>query len=257
MSRRLSQHFLFDPGILDRIVDALDPTPTDTVIEVGTGLGTLTQRLAPRVSHVYSIEADNVVIQQLKSVDLKSNVTLVEGSALAVDWSALGPGVEGGHKVVGNIPYHITAPLIERSIASPLPERVVFLVQEEVADRLCASSGTKTYGALTVNIAARAVVTKLFKVRSGSFSPPPKVESAVVRIVPRSEPLVPEDEFRRFRAFVTHLFSQRRKQLRNSLKSLLGDRAVEALDRACVDPQERIERLPPEIIVGLFRAVNR
>ncbi len=139
--RRLGQHFLNDPGVLGRIVDALDPRPGETVLEIGPGRGTLTRVLLDRGLKVIAIEKDRLLAAALALDGLR----VIEGDALQLDW----PRVS---KVVGNIPYYITSPLIDKALRPPLPERVVFLVQAEVADRIAAQPGSKTYGALSVGV---------------------------------------------------------------------------------------------------------
>src|SRR5213083_3774963 len=129
-------------------------------------------------------------------------------------------------KVVGNIPYAITSPLIDKALTPPLPARIVFLVQAEVADRLAASPGSKPYGALSVGVQAVSRVERLFTVRAGAFTPPPKVHSALMRLTPLPEPLVAPEEIVAFRAFVTACFSRRRKQLRNVVAGATGHSAA-------------------------------
>ena len=236
--RRLGQHFLNDVGILGRIVDALDPVPGETVLEIGPGKGTLTEVLLGRGLKVIGIEKDRELAGALSGV----NLTIIEGDALRLDW----PRVS---KIVGNIPYYITSPLIDKALRPPLPERVVFLVQAEVADRLAARPGSKTYGALTVGVQAVCRVEKLFTVAPGSFRPPPKVRSAVVRLSPLAQPLVQPDEIASFRAFVTACFSQRRKQLKNAVPGLSANQ----LEELGIDPTLRPERLTPEAFVRLLR----
>lgn len=283
MGRRLGQHFLADPAILDRIVDALEPRPDDAVIEIGPGQGTLTHRLAPRVGCVIAIERDRVLAQALQEEDvqratykvqravrpgLADNVTVVEGDALELRWQDLFSDrtlhlarcTSSGFKVIGNIPYYITTPLIQRALTPPLPEVVVFLMQREVADRLAAEPGSKTYGALSAGVQAVAGVERLFVVRKGSFRPPPKVDSAVVRLRPLARPLVEPAQQEAWRAFLAGLFSQRRKQLVRSLRTLTGQSkdAVEALlADVGVDPTARPEALSPSELVRLFARAPR
>lgn len=236
--RRLGQHFLNDPGILNRIVDALDPVAGETVLEIGPGKGSLTAALLARGLKVVAIERDRVLAAALP----RENVTVVEGDALRVEW----PRVP---KIVGNIPYYITSPLIDKALTPPLPERVVFLVQAEVADRLAADPGSKVYGALSVGVQAVCRVEKLFTVAPGSFKPPPKVRGAVVRLTPRSEPLVRSEEIGAFRTFVTACFSQRRKQLKNAVPGLSSSQ----LEQLGIDPTLRPERLAPDLFVRMMR----
>lgn len=237
--RRLGQHFLNDPGILNRIVDALDPVPGETVLEIGPGKGSLTTVLLARGLKVVAIEKDRDLAAALSG----ENVTVVAGDALRIAW----PRVP---KIVGNIPYYITSPLIDKALTPPLPERVVFLMQAEVAERLAAEPGSKIYGALSVGVQAVCRVEKLFTVAPGSFKPPPKVRSAVVRLTPRAEPLVKQDEIGAFRTFVTACFSQRRKQLKNAVPGLSSAQ----LEQLGIDPMLRPERLAPEAFVRMLRA---
>ena len=187
--RPLSQHFLADPNILGRIVDALEPAPADVVIEIGAGKGSLTEQLIPRVGHVIAIEKDRRLAAQLREKRETGNVVVVEGDALRLDWHQLvreafpaSPVPFPGFNVVGNIPYAITSPLIEKALTPPLPERIVFLVQAEVADRAAAPPGSRAYGALSVGLQASCRVEKLFTVKPGAFDPPPKVDSALLRL---------------------------------------------------------------------------
>ena len=264
MGRRLGQHFLTDPAILDRIVSAIDPQPTDIVLEIGPGPGSLTERLATRVGRVVAIEKDPVLAEkQMSNVQHPiSNVEMVIGDALTHDWSALLSSIFGvGHstfafKVIGNIPYYITSPLIEKALTPPLPAVIVFLVQKEFADRLVAAPGSKTYGGLSAGVQTIANVERLFTVRAGAFRPPPKVDSAVVRLVPRPDPLVTLGEHPAFRTFLAAVFSQRRKQLVRSLRDVFkADKtAVEVmLEKLAIAPDARAEVITPAQLVGIFR----
>jgi 16S rRNA (adenine1518-N6/adenine1519-N6)-dimethyltransferase len=254
MPRRLGQHFLRDPAILDRIVAALDPQPDDVVLEIGPGEGTLTRRLAPRVQRVVAIEKDRRLAARLKDERGVDHVTVLEGDALEHDWHQSSPS-----KIIGNIPYNITSPLIEKALEPPLPSVIVFLVQKEVAERVTAAPGSKTYGALSVGVQVAARAERLFTVKAGAFAPPPKVDSAVLRLTPLAEPLVSPTEHAAFRSFVVGLFGQRRKQLVRSLRDVRGlDRgaAEQALRSAGLSPQDRVEAISPEGLVRLHRVVN-
>jgi 16S rRNA (adenine1518-N6/adenine1519-N6)-dimethyltransferase len=156
-------------------------------------------------------------------------------------------------KIVGNIPYYITSPLIDKALTPPFPERIVFLVQDEVADRMAAPPGGKTYGALSVGVQAVAKVEKLFTVAPGAFRPPPKVRSALIRLTPLAQPLVIDVEVAPLRAFVTACFSRRRKQLKNAVPGI----TVADLEQMGFDPTVRPERLPPEAFVRLLRRASR
>ncbi len=251
MGRRLGQHFLSDPSILDRIIDALQPTLRDTVIEIGPGRGSLTRRLAQRVGHVVAIERDAALVARL-AVEGPPSVEVVEGDALAVDWRGL---VEGPFKVVGNIPYYITSPLIDKALEAPRPVCIVFLVQREVADRLVAEPGGKAFGALTVGVQTAARVERLFVVPAGAFRPAPAVDSAVVRLTPLPEPLLGDAQAAAFRQFTQAVFGRRRKQVGGILRSLTGrdpDEIAAVLADLGVASTARPETLLPATFVALF-----
>src|SRR3989441_3493132 len=229
--KRLGQHFLSDPRILGRIVDALEPASDDVVVEIGAGKGSLTEQLLARGLRVIAIEKDRRLAQELRSRVSGAGCQVVTGDALAVDWHEvssqhLTPDTRHLLKIIGNIPYNITSPLIDKALTPPLPARIVFLVQAEVADRMAAPPGSKAYGALAIGVQAVCRVERLFTVRAGAFTPPPKVESALVRLTPLAQPLVAPDEIARFRAFVTACFTRRRKQLRNVAMAATGRSAA-------------------------------
>jgi len=266
--KALGQHFLSDVRILDRIVAALDPAPGELVLEIGPGPGTLTARLLAAGLRVVAIEKDRRLARECEVRNAECGIdrlTVVVGDALRRDWHGLleaGPAISRSEfripqwKVVGNIPYNITSPLIERALTPPVPERIVFLVQAEVADRLAAPPGTKVYGALSVGVQAVCRVERLFAVRAGAFRPPPRVRSAVVRLTPLDEPLVAPAEQADFRRFVTACFARRRKQLRNVLAGVWDsppDAAVAVLARLGIDPTARPETLAPADFAGLLR----
>jgi 16S rRNA (adenine1518-N6/adenine1519-N6)-dimethyltransferase len=250
--KRLGQHFLSDPAILGRIADALEASPGEMIIEVGPGRGSLTEVLLARGLNVIAIEKDRALAEQLRSRVSGAGCQVVTGDALRLDWHGfyrhLTPDTR--HlKVIGNIPYYITSPLLEKALTPPLPERIVFLVQQEVADRIAAPPGSKTYGALSVGIQASCRVERLFTVAPGSFRPPPKVRSALLRLTPLAEPLVAPDEAAELRRFVTACFSRRRKQLHNAVPGATAD-ALRALG---FDPRARPETLAPAAFVRLLR----
>ena len=267
-AKRLGQHFLTDRNILQRIVDALDPAPDGVVVEIGAGKGSLTEELLGRGLRVIAIEKDRRLAAELGTRNAErgtERLTVVHGDALQLDWHAL---IDTGSaaprsdfsvprfKVVGNIPYAITSPLIDKALTPPLPACIVFLVQAEVADRIAAPPGAKAYGALSVGVQAVCRVEKLFAVRAGAFTPPPKVHSALVRLTSLAQPLVAPEEIAAFRAFVTACFTRRRKQLRNVVMAATGrSAAVVAAGLAALglDPMVRPEMLAPQVFVRLLR----
>jgi 16S rRNA (adenine1518-N6/adenine1519-N6)-dimethyltransferase len=253
--KSLGQHFLTDRRILGRIADALQLTGGETVLEIGPGRGALTDILAERAGRLIAIEYDRALAELLRQRYAKrNNVLIAEADVLAV---SLGELAAGPFVLVGNVPYYITTPILFHALAPPRAERSVYLVQREVADRLSASPGTKEYGALTVNVAAVARAETLFRVPAGAFSPPPKVESAVVRITPLATPLVSPEEERPLRTLVQNAFGMRRKQMRRVVRSLYAldaERADALLASAAIEPEVRPETLTPQQFVGLMRA---
>ncbi len=254
--KSLGQHFLRDPRALDRIVGALDLTGTETVIEIGPGRGVLTDRLADRAGRLIAIELDRKLIPVLRAryAD-RSHVMILEGDVLTFD---LGAVAQGPYRLVGNVPYYITTPILFHAMKAPRPERAVFLVQREVGERMAAAPDTEAYGALSVNLQALATAETLAIVKPAAFEPPPKVDSAIVRVVPREEPLVPVAEEQGFSRFVQACFAQRRKQLGRTLRTVASLEAEEArvlLTGLGIDPVARAETLAPAQFVRLHRAV--
>jgi 16S rRNA (adenine1518-N6/adenine1519-N6)-dimethyltransferase len=249
VGQRLGQHFLFDPGILARIADATGAAASDTVLEIGPGKGTLTKHLAARAGRVVAVEKDRRLAAELRETFAGSNVTIVEGDALEVEWPAAGI-------IAGNIPYQITSPLIERALTPPLPARIVFLIQREVADRLGAAAGSPDYGALSAGVQLVAKVERLFTVKAGSFSPPPRVESAVVRITPDDRRLTTDDTIQAARTLIRLAFQRRRQQLQRTLREMYGlspAEAAKSLSALGLDARVRPEELAP----GQFRQLAR
>jgi 16S rRNA (adenine1518-N6/adenine1519-N6)-dimethyltransferase len=253
----LGQHFLTDPRILGRIADALEITKDDTVIEIGPGRGALTEQLVTRAKRVVAIEIDRDLARLLREKYAgDERVTIVESDVLDVN---LGEAAGGPYLVAGNVPYNITTPILFKALESPRAARAVYLVQREVAERVIAEPASENYGALSVNLQALATAELSFRVAAGSFTPPPKVESAVLRIVPRAEPLVRSEEEGSFRAMVVGAFGFRRKQMQRVVRELWGVGAVEAADilhRAGIEPTSRPEVLSPGDFARLLRAKN-
>ena len=249
----LGQHFLSDPRILARIAAAVPAESGAAVLEIGPGKGALTRALVHRGFRLTMIERDRDLIAGLAREFPES--ALVEADALEVDWpTAAGVAPGAPWYVVGNIPYHITSPLIEKALdqASP-PAAIVYLIQKEVAVRLTAAPGTADYGALTVGVGAAAIVERLFTVPAGAFWPVPKIDSAVIRLRPRPTPLVRDPRFRRL---VVGLFGGRRKQLVRALRTVLdlGDGpARELVERAGLRADQRPETVD---IAGFVRLLD-
>lgn len=253
--KRFGQHFLTDPRLLGRIADAVQATRDDVVIEIGPGRGALTAQLLERAGTVIAIEVDRdlapLLAERWKD---EPRFRLVEGDVLQQDLGAL---AAGPYLLAGNVPYNITTPILFHAMRRPRPARAIYLVQREVADRIVAPAGSEAYGALSVNVQALAHAELLFGVAARAFTPPPKVESAVVRLVPRRDPVVSAEEEEPYRLLVQGAFGLRRKQLRRVLRtlwSLDADAADAVLARAGLDGELRPEVLTPEQFAALLRA---
>ncbi len=254
--KRFGQHFLRDRGVLTRIADALQLTGTETVIEIGPGRGALTDLLVERAGRLLAIEVDRDLAAHLREryAD-RPHVLVVEADVLTVD---LGQLAGGDYVLAGNVPYYITTPILFHALRHPRPLRAVYLVQREVAERAAAAPGGKEYGALSVNVQSVARVELLSRVPPGAFQPPPQVDSAVIRVTPRPDPVVTPAEEARFRSVVQEAFGLRRKQLRRVVRTIArldAERAEAVLAAAGLDPEARPETLSPEAFARLVRAL--
>ena len=255
--KRFGQHFLIDSDVLEAIADALNPLSGDVVVEIGSGRGALTDVLV-RQAHgsqlVLAIEIDRALAAILiKRFQAIPNVRVIEGDILEMDVASL---AGAPFVVAGNVPYYITTPILFRVLRPPFPRRAVFLLQREVADRIVASPGSKTYGALSVTIQAISDAVIVCNVPAAAFKPPPKVESAVVRITPRATGLIEPHEVEDFRVFVQGSFGMRRKQMINVLSAVGRQASADAarvLESLGIDPKARPETLTPEQFVALMR----
>jgi 16S rRNA (adenine1518-N6/adenine1519-N6)-dimethyltransferase len=252
--KRFGQHFLNDRAALSAIADAAMLGARDTVIEIGPGRGALTEELLSRAGRVIAVEIDHQLAENLRGKYTgEKKITIVERDVLDVP---LGNLVDGPFVVAGNVPYYITTPILFHALQPPLPIRCVFLVQREVAERIVSPPGSREYGALSVNVQAIARAEIVRIVSPGSFSPPPKVESAVVRITPLADPVVSPSEIDELRKFVLAVFGMRRKQIANVLRSVRGipaDAARAILDSVGIDASARPETLSPSQFVELLR----
>ncbi len=239
--KRFGQHFLHDPGVLKRIVEAIDPARGDAIVEIGPGEGALTRPLLERLDHLTAIEIDRDLAARLEAEFPSSRLSLVCADALEFDFSSFPSGI----RIVGNLPYNISTPLLFH--LARYAERVRdmhFMLQREVVERMVAKHSTPDYGRLSVMLQTRFAMKKLFTVAPGAFRPPPKVESAVVRLVPLPGVSIPEN----FTDIVRKAFSARRKTLRNALP--LKQKDYEELG---IDPQLRPENLTPEDFVAVAK----
>jgi len=253
--KRFGQHFLTDKSVLAAIVDSVAPRPGDTIVEIGPGRGVLTDELSRLPNDIVAIEIDHLLSEKLKErYSSNARLKIIEADVLEIDLASV---LSGPFVVVGNVPYYITTPILFHVLRRPLPRHIVLLVQREVAERIVAPPGSKQYGALSVNVQVVADAEIVRHVPPASFSPPPKVDSAVIRIVPRAESVISDEEAGRFRGFVQGLFGMRRKQIANVLRTvtqLSPAEAVKVLEDLGIDPRARPETLSVSDFVSLMRA---
>ncbi|MDT3736736.1 MAG: 16S rRNA (adenine(1518)-N(6)/adenine(1519)-N(6))-dimethyltransferase RsmA [Denitratisoma sp.] len=246
--KRFGQNFLVSPGIVAKIVEAIHPHAGDTLVEIGPGLGALTEPLLARLDHLHVVEIDRDLIARLRERFPPERLTIHEGDALQFDFTGLGPDL----RVVGNLPYNISTPLLFHLAACAERVRDMhFMLQREVVDRMVAPPGGSEYGRLSVMLQYRFEMERLFLVPPGAFKPAPKVESAVVRMVPRSREALAANDEALLEEIVKSAFAQRRKMLRNTLRERLREGDWAALG---IDPMRRAE----ELAVGDYvRIANR
>jgi 16S rRNA (adenine1518-N6/adenine1519-N6)-dimethyltransferase len=260
--KSLGQNFLTDARISRRIVDAVSPQQSDVILEIGPGTGALTRLLVERSGHVIAVEIDPRLADELRRSITSENLSIIEADALAVNWNEImSTGIaslkaqRGGNseqarvRVVANLPYYISTPIIERLIQSQGPIfDLTLMLQNEVVERITSGPGSKEYGYLSVYVQYHCVATKLFEVPPSAFRPAPKVQSAVVRLLARDRPAVDVSDEARFLAVARSSFAQRRKTILNNLKAasnaLSFTQPIEtALEIAGIDPRRRAETL--------------
>jgi 16S rRNA (adenine1518-N6/adenine1519-N6)-dimethyltransferase len=241
--KRFGQHFLHDPQVIDRIVDAIGPQTGDRIVEIGPGRGALTVPLMRRLGAIEVIELDRDVIPLLERACAGlGELNVHSADALRFDFTAL-TGAPQGLRLVGNLPYNISTPLLFHLLAQDTAFRDMhFMLQKEVVTRMAASPGGRDYGRLTVMLAAHCRVEQLFDIGPGAFTPPPRVRSSFVRLIPWPQPPFPEADPAHYARVVTQAFSMRRKTLRNSLKPIMDATAIAG---AGCDPGARAETLSP------------
>ncbi|HSC08868.1 MAG TPA: 16S rRNA (adenine(1518)-N(6)/adenine(1519)-N(6))-dimethyltransferase RsmA [Steroidobacteraceae bacterium] len=252
MRKRFGQHFLHDPQVIARIVAAIEPRRGDRVLEIGPGRGALTAPLFDRLGALTAIEIDRDLARHL-GARFGPALELINTDVLEVDIAAL-RGSGEPLRVVGNLPYNISTPLLFRLLEQRTAIRDMHLMlQKEVVDRMVAPPGSKTYGRLTVMLAPWVRIERLLSVGPGAFTPPPKVSSAVVRITPLAMPAFDIGSTASFDRVVRAAFAQRRKTLRNALK---GTVAAGVLEQLGIDPRARAETLAAAQYAALARAAG-
>ena len=246
--KRFGQHFLHDQYVIQNIITGIHPGENERLVEIGPGLGALTFPLLENVSHLHVVEIDRDIIHRLKEMN-DSRLSIYETDALKFDPTTI-PNLDNQLlRIVGNLPYNISTPLIFHLLeSSSIIKDMHFMLQKEVVDRITALPNTKLFGRLSVMVQYHCQTENLFKVSPGAFNPPPKVDSAVIRLIPWIEkPFVAKDE-KSLSQLVNQAFMKRRKTLRNALKDSLSH---EQIEQAGVDPTLRPENLSVEDFVNL------
>ncbi|MFT6267685.1 MAG: 16S rRNA (adenine1518-N6/adenine1519-N6)-dimethyltransferase [Alphaproteobacteria bacterium] len=250
--KRFGQNFLHDEYIIDKIVSAIGPKRDDNIVEIGPGLGALTEPVAELVDFFTVVELDRDLAARLRSHPfIRDKLNVVEQDALKFDFSQLHQS-EKKIRVFGNLPYNISTPLMFHLFKyCEHIQDMHFMLQHEVVKRLCAKSGSKLYGRLSVMAQYYCSAVPVVMVPPTAFKPAPKVDSAVVRLTPRPEPLYGVKSVQTLQTVVTAAFNQRRKTIRNSLKNLLNEQQITALD---INPDSRAEQITLEEFAKLANA---
>jgi 16S rRNA (adenine1518-N6/adenine1519-N6)-dimethyltransferase len=246
--KRFGQHFLADQAVIGAIVDAIDPRPGQAVVEIGPGLGAMTLPLVERCEHLTVVELDRDLAARLRK---RPELSVVESDVLKVDFTALATQAGQKLRVVGNLPYNISTPILFHLLEAV--DHIVdqhFMLQKEVVDRMAASPGKKDYGRLSVMLQWRYDIESVLDVPPEAFDPPPRVDSAVVRMLPL--PPTPDIDAVQLGELVTVAFSQRRKILRNTLGRWLDERGFSGH----FDTQRRAEEVPVSDYLALVRALK-
>lgn len=247
--RRFGQNFLSDPRVIDRLVGFIAPQPGERIVEIGPGLGALTAPLISRCGSIDAVEIDRDLAERLRQ-RFGPALRLHEGDALQFDFAGLS---EQPLRVVGNLPYNISSPLLFHLLEQAHAIRdMLLMLQKEVVDRICARPGSRDWGRLGAAVAVRAEAVRLLRIGPGAFSPRPRVESAFVRIVPRPPPFAVSD-LAAYDRVTRAAFGARRKTLANALKGLVDART---LSRLGIDPGLRAEVLTPEQFARIAEAIT-
>ena len=238
--KRFGQHFLHDRNLVDRMVRTLGLQQDDTLVEIGPGRGALTYPLLEEIPHLHVVELDRDLIALLRQENSPERLTIHESDALRFDFRPLKPA-DKPLRVIGNLPYNISTLLIFHLLSqADAISDMTFMLQKEVVDRLTASPGTRDWGRLSIMVQYHCQADYLFFVPPGAFSPPPKVDSAVVRLIPHASPPHPANDEEHLRRLVAQAFTQRRKAIRNSLKSQV---TLEQFEQAGIDAGLRPDQL--------------
>jgi 16S rRNA (adenine1518-N6/adenine1519-N6)-dimethyltransferase len=248
--KRFGQHFLHDPRVIERIVRAIDPRPGEQLVEIGPGLGAITLPLLKILGSMQAVEIDRDTIAALKVASRADGALQIhEGDVLKFDFAKLRAAADRPLRLIGNLPYNISTPLLFHLIEQRQHfADMHFMLQKEVVDRMAAQAGEDAYGRLTVMLAPWVKVEPLFDIGPGAFRPPPRVQSTFVRLTPHADSPFRIADQQAFARVVAAAFSQRRKTLRNALRSLLSEEQISA---AGIDPGLRAEVISPRGFAAL------
>lgn len=250
--KRFGQNFLHNKHIIDDILRAINPQPADNILEIGPGLGALTQPLLRRITHMTAIEIDRDLHQYLSELPIaQGKLNVIAADALTIDYSQFGTDL----RVIGNLPYNISTPILIHLLqfASSIKD-MYFMLQKEVVDRMAAEPGTKTYGRLSVVLQYHCAVDHLFDVPPAAFDPPPKVDSAMVRLIPYTTSPFDKVPVQKLVSLVASAFAMRRKTLTNNLKGIVSCDELAALG---IDGNKRPEQISVAEYVQLAKFVSK
>ena len=254
--KRLGQNFLVDTNIIDRIIRSINPQPDDHIVEIGPGLGALTQPLLKILTRLDVIELDRDLIPELVKLEGNDRLQIHNIDVLSFDFTAFRQlsYADDRIRIVGNLPYNISTPVLFHLVEHRNTILDMhFMLQKEVVERIAADVGSHDYGRLSVMMQLHFKISPLFTVAAQCFRPAPKVESAVVRMTPKPEPSISEDQSDAFAALVKQAFSQRRKTLKNTLKGLCNTHQINA---AGIDPGKRPQELGINDYIKLFQQLH-
>ena len=250
--KRFGQNFLHDQGVLQRIDQAIRPKADDHIVEIGPGLGALSQYLIEGAGHIDAVEIDRDLIEPLAK-QFAEKISIHNADALKFDFCSLASKGEK-LRIIGNLPYNISTPLMFRLFEQKeCIKDMYFMLQQEVVNRIVAAPGGKSYGRLSIMAQYYCQAESLFHVPPEAFNPPPKVHSAIIRLMPHPQPKVDVTDLKQFEDVIRQAFSQRRKTIRNTLKKLITAEQLTALG---IDPTIRPEQIPIEQFALISNAVT-
>lgn len=253
MRKRFGQHFLHDQAVVSRIVDVFNPKSDEAIVEIGPGQGVLTRALVARTEQIIEVvEIDRDLIEHLRADKALANrINIHSSDALKFDFNTLMPASGGGLRVIGNLPYMITTPLLFHLIASTAKfNDMLFMLQKEVVDRIVARPGTREYGRLSIMLSPWFDCEHVFDVGAGAFKPPPRVKSAIIGMRPRKDGPLDLGDAGLYAEVVRRAFSARRKTLRNGLRGLVDADSLQAIN---IDPGLRPEMLTDRDFASIAR----